>query len=119
MGYTSPQSLNRWFNNHGDFYLMLIVWFIKLSVQTFQPLIVIYRRDDFVYHHRNVHKFIGLCLIPLDPWIHPPTQLPDFLLTNVFSSFAFFEISCKKQFLIKRSLSSISEGMGKAILIIK
>ena len=26
-------------------------WFIKLSVQTFQPLIEIYRRGHFVYHH--------------------------------------------------------------------
>ena len=29
---------------------ILIVWFIKLNVQTFQPLIVIYRGDNFVYH---------------------------------------------------------------------
>ena len=30
----------------------LIVWFIKLSVQTFlQPLMVIYRMVNFVYHH--------------------------------------------------------------------
>ena len=26
-------------------------WFIKLSVQTFQPLILLYRRGNFVYHH--------------------------------------------------------------------
>ena len=31
--------------------LILICWFIKLSVQTFQPLIVIYRRGKFMYHH--------------------------------------------------------------------
>ena len=29
--------------------LNLIGWFIKLSVQTFQPLIVIYRKGNFVY----------------------------------------------------------------------
>ena len=26
-------------------------WFIRLSVQMFQPLIVIYKRVDFVCHH--------------------------------------------------------------------
>ena len=30
-------------------FLLNFDWFIKLSVQTFQPLIVIYRRRDFVY----------------------------------------------------------------------
>ena len=49
--YTSPQSfiitfLIRWLKNFGDFYLILIGWFIKLSVQTFQPLILIYRSDN-------------------------------------------------------------------------
>ena len=34
-------------NNLGDIYLILIAWFIKLSIQTFQPHIVIYR---FVYY---------------------------------------------------------------------
>ena len=29
----------------------LIGWFIKLSVQKFQPLILIYRRRSFVYQH--------------------------------------------------------------------
>ena len=38
--YTSPQSfkimfLICWLSNFGDFYWILIVWFIKLSVQTF------------------------------------------------------------------------------------
>ena len=41
----------------------MISWFVKLSVQTFQPLIVIYRRGNFVYN-RDVHQFIGHCLIP-------------------------------------------------------
>ena len=51
--FTSPKSLiimfsYRWLNN---FYWIVIGWFIKLSVQTFQPLIVINRRDNFVYHY--------------------------------------------------------------------
>ena len=29
----------------------MIGWFIKLNVQTFQPLIIIYMRGNFVYHH--------------------------------------------------------------------
>ncbi len=35
--------LIRWLNNFGDFNSILIGLFIKLSVQTFQPLILIYR----------------------------------------------------------------------------
>ena len=38
--------------------------FIKLSVQKFQPLILIYRRGDFVCRIEDVHQFIGHCLIP-------------------------------------------------------
>ena len=37
--------------NFGDFYWILICWFNKLSVQTFQPLILICRKVNFVYHH--------------------------------------------------------------------
>ena len=32
-------------------YWILIDWIIKMRVQTFQPLIVIYRRGNFDYHH--------------------------------------------------------------------
>ena len=35
-----------WFRNFKDFYWILICCFIK-----FQPLIVIYKRGNFVYHH--------------------------------------------------------------------
>ena len=54
--HTCPQSLQlrfliHWLNNFRDFYWILIGWFIKLSVQSFQPLIVIYGRGNFVYHH--------------------------------------------------------------------
>ena len=35
----------------GDFYWIFVGWFFKLSVQMFQPLIVIYRRVNFVYYY--------------------------------------------------------------------
>ena len=52
--YTSPQSfikcfLIRWLNNFEEF--IEFYWFINLSVQTFQPLIVIYIMGNFMYHH--------------------------------------------------------------------
>ena len=37
--------LIRWLNNFGDFYWILIGWFIKMSIKMFQPLILIYRSD--------------------------------------------------------------------------
>ena len=43
----------------------MIGWNIKLSVQTFQPLIVIYKRSNFI---EDKHQFIGHCLIPQDPY---------------------------------------------------
>ena len=54
--FISPQSfkwrfLIRWLNNVGGFYWILIGWFVKSSVQTFQPQILIYKRGNFVYHH--------------------------------------------------------------------
>ena len=51
--YTSLQSfLIRWLNNFGDFNLILISWLVfQLIVDTFQPLLVIYIRGNFVYHH--------------------------------------------------------------------
>ena len=36
---------------HWGILLHFLNWFIKLSGQTFQPLILIYRRGNFVYHH--------------------------------------------------------------------
>ena len=45
--YTGPQSfIIRWLNNFGDLF-NFIGWFIKLSFQMFQPIIVIYRRVFF------------------------------------------------------------------------
>ena len=43
--------LIRWINNFGGFFWILIGWFVELSVQTFQPLILFYRRSNFVCHH--------------------------------------------------------------------
>ena len=59
--------LIRWLNNFGDF-LILISGFIKLSVQSFQPLIIIYRKGNLVIIIDDVYQFISHCLIPLDPW---------------------------------------------------
>ncbi len=58
--YTSPQSFMITFSyslrliNFGDFYWILIGWFIELSV-----INVIYKRGIII---EDVHKFIGHCL---------------------------------------------------------
>ena len=65
--YNSPQSFMTTFSYSlalGTF----ISRFIKLSVKTFQPIIVIYRRANFVYYYWGCTSIIGHCLIPLDPW---------------------------------------------------
>ncbi len=65
---TSPQSFiimffTRWLNNFGDFNKeILIGWSIRLSTQKFQPLIVIFKRDNFVYHHwgcKLIHRSLS------------------------------------------------------------
>ena len=38
----------------------------NFSVITYQLVIKIYRRGNFVYQHSNVHQFIGHCLIHVD-----------------------------------------------------
>ena len=48
----------------------LIGWFIKFSVQTFQPLIVIYKRIILFIIIRDTFQLIGHCLIPLDPCLN-------------------------------------------------
>ncbi len=50
----------------------IIGWLIKLSVQTLQLLISIYRSDNFVYHHYGCTLIYGHCLIPLDTCLAPP-----------------------------------------------
>ena len=63
--YTSPQSFIIAFS-----YLLaqqlrgLSLNFGNLSVKTFQPLIVLYRRVNRVYHLWDVQQFIVHCLIP-------------------------------------------------------
>ena len=54
--YTSPQIIIKMFSYSLAFQLwalqlILICCFIKLKVQTFQPIILIYRNGDFVYNH--------------------------------------------------------------------
>ena len=46
----------------------MIGWFINLSVQTFQPLIVTQEGLILCIIIEDVHQFIGHCLIPLDSW---------------------------------------------------
>ena len=59
----------RWFHNFGDFYWILIGLLIKLRIQAFQPLTVIYGRVILCIIIRDVNQFIGHCLNPLDPWL--------------------------------------------------
>ena len=73
--------------NFEDFYLILIGWFIMLSVQTFQPHIVIYRKGNFVYHH----QFIGNCLIPLNPCVYLSLYFLPILLT-LLHMFVFMSV---------------------------
>ena len=51
-----------WINNFGDFHLNFIRTFIRLSVQTFQPQILIYRRCNFVYHQLEMYSVFVLPL---------------------------------------------------------
>ena len=45
------QSFILYLINFGDFYWVLIGWFIRLGVHVFQKLIVIYRTGNFVNNH--------------------------------------------------------------------
>ena len=51
--YTSPQSFKITLSHALAQQLLgvLLNWFMKLSVQTFLPLILIYRRGNFEYHY--------------------------------------------------------------------
>ena len=50
----------------------LLSWFIRLGVQTLQPLIVIFR-SNFVFQYWGmgmyINLFIGLYVTPLDLWV--------------------------------------------------
>ena len=68
--YTSPQSLIitfsiRQLNNLEDYYSILIGWFIQFSVKKFQPLIVIYRMGNFVYHHLGCTSILSAIVLSL------------------------------------------------------
>ena len=52
------------------FIIFLIVWFIKLNVQAFHPLIVISEGVILCIIIGDVHQFICYCLIPLDLLYH-------------------------------------------------
>ena len=39
------------FDDFSDFHYIMIFWFIKLSVHTFQPLKEIYRMGNLVHNH--------------------------------------------------------------------
>ena len=56
-----------WLNNFGGFYWIMIGWFIKLCIQTFQLQIIIHNFYFIIIGDLN--RLIGHCLIPLDPWI--------------------------------------------------
>ena len=62
-------------------------WFIKLSVQTFQPLMIILGRGYFCIINRDLHQFICHCLIPLDTFrasnLPFPKDLLKFFLNDV------------------------------------
>ena len=92
--YTSPQSFMITFSHWG----LLIGGFMKLSVQTFQPLILIYRRGKFVcIIIEDVHKFIDHCLIPLDPCTltQTHTHTPNYTHTHTHKQCNLYTIMYK------------------------
>ena len=51
---------------------MELGWFIKVSVQTFQPIIVIYRRGNLVFYHwecTSIYRPLSYPFGPLDPQV--------------------------------------------------
>ena len=77
-----PSFLIRWLKNFGNFYWILIGWFIMLSVPTFQLLILIYRRGNFLYIIGDVHQFISHCLFPWHAQTHTHTCSPGLAMPN-------------------------------------
>ena len=49
----------------GTLMIFCIGWFFNFGVQTFQPLILIYRSGNFVYHHWGCILYINLSAIEL------------------------------------------------------
>ena len=61
-----------WLINFGDFKRILIDRFINLNVQTFQSLIVSYRRGNFVYYHcgcTSIYRPVSYPLRSMLKWI--------------------------------------------------
>ena len=101
--YTSPQSLIRWLNIFGDFYWIYVGMFIKLSVQTFQPLNVMYRRSNFVYH-------LWRCTS-----IYRPLSYP-FIICVKYQIIHIRLISFKSLKLIKNSLLRVIQGVREGTM---
>ena len=58
-----PKFYNHGFLFVGYFNWLVIDWFHISSVQTFKPMILIYRCGDCVYYHWNIHNIIVNCLL--------------------------------------------------------
>ena len=73
--YTSPQSFIVKFSYlsagqlWGLLLSLLVDLFIQLSVQTFQPLIVIYRTGSFVHHHWGCTSIYWPLSYPFRSWL--------------------------------------------------
>ena len=93
------------FNNNVWYLLNLISWFIKMSVQTFKPIIVIYRREN-LFIIRNIQQFIGHCLIRAYDMNQIPPPTP-YLLVVVFKNKAFLKLGSDPYLLRIRIVLSI------------
>ena len=112
-------SLIRWLNNLG----ILMGWFINLRVQTFQPPIVIYRRDNFVFYHwgcKSIYRpmsypFRSMCSLPplaqyiklwvLVLWVPDLTWSFSLSLTSC-SAFHFLMLSGSSRTWIQKKVTS-------------
>ena len=65
-------------------YVLHADWFVPSSnIQKFQPMILIYRKGNDVYHHWDyVRTFIVHCLIPLDPFKYIKFMFRPYFLRN-------------------------------------
>ena len=95
--------------NFRDFYWILIGWFNNLSVQTFQPLTVIYRSGNFVYHHWWCTSIYRTLYSPCSQLCHSfyNTKMYLLILTKSFYNLRFLII------IKKRRVSIILNEMNK------
>ena len=77
--------LINWLKNFGDYYKILIGWFFKLSVQTFQTLIFIYRRGNFVYYHWGCASYYRPLSYPFRSLYTMVQYSATPFLTNIFN----------------------------------